>query len=325
MAEVWRRQSGLSAFSPRLQARLRAATHWLFQMVNPLNGDAPNLGANDGARLLQLTDTPYRDYRPTVQLAMALFAQERAYADEGPWNDVLRWLKVDLPSKASTVPSCYLADDGGYAILRRDSAMAMLRYPRFRFRPSQADALHLDFWLGDVNVLRDAGTYSYNTEHQWLNYFGGTASHNTVQFDDRDQMPRLSRFLFGHWLKTRKMQFMGGQRPTAIAAYTDHCNASHQRKVELLPYCLRVEDQLSGRWQKAVLRWRLPPREWVLAGNVLSCEEHRLTIAASVPVYSIRLEKGWESRFYLSKQEVSVLEVEIHTPGIITSEYYWVQ
>jgi hypothetical protein len=146
-----------------------------------------------------------------------------------------------------------------------------------------------------------------------------------VQFDDRDQMPRLSRFLFGHWLKTRKMQFMGGQRPTAIAAYTDHCNASHQRKVELLPYCLRVEDQLSGRWQKAVLRWRLPPREWVLAGNVLSCEEHRLTIAASVPVYSIRLEKGWESRFYLSKQEVSVLEVEIHTPGIITSEYYWVQ
>jgi hypothetical protein len=61
----------------------------------------------------------------------------------------------------------------------------------FRFRPSQADALHLDFWLAGSNVLRDAGSYSYNTEPEWLNVFPGhNASHNTVQFDDRDQMPR---------------------------------------------------------------------------------------------------------------------------------------
>lgn len=49
--------------------------------------------------------------------------------------------------------------------------MAMLRYPRFRFRPSQADALHLDLWLEGRNLLRDAGTYSYNTESAWLSYF----------------------------------------------------------------------------------------------------------------------------------------------------------
>ena len=84
--------------------------------------------------------------------------------------------------------------------------MAMLRYPRFRYRPGHADALHLDLWLGDRNILRDGGTYSYNAERKWLNYFSGTQSHNTMQFDDLDQMPRLGRFLFGDWLKTSSLE-----------------------------------------------------------------------------------------------------------------------
>jgi hypothetical protein len=65
----------------------------------------------------------------------------------------------------------------------------------------------VDLWVDVVMpVLRDAGTYSYNTEAQWIQYFGGTAGHNTVQFDDRDQMPRLSRFLIGEWLRTEQLE-----------------------------------------------------------------------------------------------------------------------
>ena len=41
---------------------------------------------------------------------------------------------------------------------------------------------------------------SYNTEDRWRIISQGLPSHNTIQFDDRDQMPRLSRFLFGSWL-----------------------------------------------------------------------------------------------------------------------------
>jgi len=40
--------------------------------------------------------------------------------------------------------------------------MALLRYPRFRFRPSHADVLHVDLWVDAVNVLRDGGTFSYH-------------------------------------------------------------------------------------------------------------------------------------------------------------------
>lgn len=333
MAEVWRRHLDLPAFSARWQERAMVATQWLRHMVNPVNGDGPNVGANDGARLLQLTQTSYRDHRSSVQLAMALFADQRAYAQEGPWSDALHWLGVAVPNALATQPESLLADDGGFAVLRRGEAMAMLRYPRFRFRPCQADVLHLDFWLGGDNLLRDAGTYSYNTEPQWLSYFGGTASHNTVQFDDRDQMPRLSRFLLGNWLRTSFLEPLTGDAQTTrfAAGYEDDHGASHRRRVHLTGAQLTVMDEVAGFARKAVLRWRLAPGNWRLEGapnapRLMLAEAGGITLAvhASVPVVRCELVEGWESRHYLEKTPVPVLEVEIRQPGTLTTELHWI-
>ncbi|PNF86819.1 heparinase [Stutzerimonas decontaminans] len=325
MVEIWRGRQALQRFSPRWYARSLAATRWLHAMVNPENGDGPNLGANDGARLLQLTDTDYRDFRPSVQLAMALFANARAYESAGAWDLPLRWLGVDLPQVLAEQPGSCRFDKGGFAVLRRGGSMAMLRYPRFRFRPSHADALHLDFWLGGRNLLRDAGTYSYNTEAQWLSYFPGTASHNTVQFDDRDQMPRLGRFLFGDWLKTSYLEPLNEKSwVTSFAAgYRDRCGASHQRGVRLHDDSLVVTDQVDGFLHKAILRWRLEPGQWRIEGNTVSNGEHRLEVNVSAPVKRFELVDGWESRYYLEKKKIPVLEVEIHQPGSLITEYRW--
>src|SRR5690606_8044198 len=62
MVEIWRQRQSFPSFSPLWYARSLAATRCLHAMVNTENGDGPNLGANDGARLLQLTDTDYRDF-----------------------------------------------------------------------------------------------------------------------------------------------------------------------------------------------------------------------------------------------------------------------
>lgn len=332
MAEVWRRHLGLPAFSKRLQSRALAATEWLRHMVNPLNGDGPNVGANDGARLLQLTETPYRDHRPTVQLAMALFAGKRAYAQPGPYDHASQWLGVDLPPEVAPPVGSYMADDGGFAMVRRGNAMAMLRYPRFRFRPSQADALHLDLWLGADNLLRDAGTYSYNTEPQLLNYFGGTASHNTVQFDGRDQMPRLSRFLLGDWLKTERLQPLqeDDQSTHFAAGYRDGQGARHHRSVNLQDSALQVVDEVKGFANQAVLRWRLLPGDWHFESfpdgpRLILNEGHQisLNVSAGVPITRCELVEGWESRHYLEKTQLPVLEVEIQQPGTLTTQLHW--
>jgi hypothetical protein len=325
MAEVWRQHMALPAFSARWYVSSLAATQWLRHMVSPLNGDGPNLGANDGARLLQLTDTVYRDYRPSVQLGMALFANQRAYAQYGTWNYPLHWLGVPVPQALAPQAGNLVADDGGFAVLRRGEAMAMLRYPRFSFRPSQVDALHLDLWLGGDNLLRDAGSFSYNTEPKWQSYFGGTASHNTVQFDERDQMPRLSRFLFGNWLKTSFIKPLAQDvLATHFAAgYRDGHHASHRRHISLVDSHLCVVDEVAGFARKAVLRWRVEPGEWRLEGQRLTNGAHVLSVQASMPLVRCELVEGWESRHYLEKSPVPVLEIEVHQPGTLTTEYHW--
>ncbi len=325
MAEVWRRHLGLPAFSVRWMGRALAATQWLHAMVDPLSGDGPNVGANDGARLLPLTDTSYRDFRPSLQLAMVLFAGRRALGAPGAWDHALSWLGLVAPAEVAAPAGSYQSDKGGFAILRRGAGMAMLRYPRFRFRPSQADALHLDLSLGGDNLLRDAGTYSYNTEAVWMDYFGGTAGHNTVQFDGRDQMPKLSRFLWGNWLRTSSTEGLLENAADVhfSAAYRDAQGACHRRRVFLGEGHLRVEDEVAGFRQRAVLRWRLAPGHWTREGIRLTNGAHTLMVQGSMPIIRCEITEGWESRHYLEKTPVPVLEVEIEKAGTLTTDYQW--
>jgi hypothetical protein len=335
MAECWRQHLSLPAFSTRWRAKALVATQWLHALTDPNTGDGPNVGANDGARLLQLDNTPYRDFRPSVQLAMVLFAGRRAYDAEGTWNHALHWLGVALPQDIAPAPGSRQADDGGFMVLRRGAAMALLRYPRFAFRPSQADALHLDLWVNGQACLRDAGTYSYNTEQGWLNYFGGVAGHNTVQFDAREQMPRLSRFLLGNWLRTDVIESIETHAhfTSGGAGYHDTAGALHHRHVQLEDGLLRVRDRVQGFSRSAVLRWRLAPGEWQLydvqnspSGHRRSLHNgqgHTLTVTADMPLARFEIMQGWESLHYLEKTPVPVLELEVSQSGSLTTEYHW--
>ena len=176
-------------------------------MVDPLSGDGPNLGSNDGAFCYGLHSQPYRDFRPTLQLASILFQGHPALSD-GPCDEPLHWLGLvgdGMPAQAeqptSAAPITLFAD-GGYAVLRpATSSWALFRLPTYRFRPAHVDPLHLDLWHQGVNLLRDGGSYAYNASFEDLAVFPGIASHNTVQFDGAEPMPRLGRFLWGDWLQ----------------------------------------------------------------------------------------------------------------------------
>lgn len=328
LVEVWRRHTNQPEMSEGWKKCSRAAAFWLFNMTNPFNGDGPNVGANDGAHILHLTNTDYRDYRPSVQLAMVVFTKAKAYSDNDEYNTTLRWLGLDIPKKTLKPAKSSVMDQGGYCILRRSNNMAMFRYPRFSFRPSHADALHVDLWVKDQNFLADAGTYSYNTDDKWLRYFPGTRSHNTVQFDDRDQMPRLSRFLFGKWLKT---QFFSGiskfeKYETVTATYRDYTGASHTRRVTLGDNELYVTDKLDGFKKNAVLRWHLKKDDWCLRGNELQNKSNtlRLVFSSSEIIKNVSLRNGWRSLYYHDKDVIPVLEIEINKPGTIETEFHWV-
>ncbi len=325
MAEYWRRLMDLDAFSNHLITKLQAATNWLYQMVQTGTGDAPNLGANDGARLLPLTDTDYRDYRPSVQLASVLFSQQRAYPTKGSWDLPCQWLNIALPEDTQRLPSYKDFSNSGYSLLRQDTAFVLFNIPRFKFRPSQCDALHLDFWLNGENILRDGGTYSYNSSDQDINYFAGTASHNTIQFDGREQMPRISRFLLGAWLKAKEIIPVSIQQDGCqytAASYTDYQGSYHHRSISLYQKKLIVIDSIKGVKQSAVLRWRLKSDNWIINKKEKTLTNNALTIKIKTSLVVLRFEltEGWESRYYMKKIALPVLEIEVNTAGTITTE-----
>ena len=326
IVEIWRQKLELSAFSKDFLLKVRLATAWLANMVDPQTGDAPNIGAQDSAYLFPLGLVEHRDYRMSVQTAAVLFHQAQVYDDDGVWNNRIKAMRLSLPQNMIETHYPRIYDQGGYAVLRMNQAMAVLRYPRFRFRPSQSDLMHVDFWHAGVNLLRDAGTYSYHASPAEAAYFPGTASHNTIQFDERDQMPRLSRFLFGDWIKAKIIEPISVEQThiSFAVAYRDRQGAYHQRKLILFDNMLKVIDKIEGFKHHAVLRWRLMPAVWLIEGNRLVSEMGRVTVHATMPVLNMSLVRGWESRHYLQKSETPILEVEVNQAGQLITEYEWI-
>lgn len=322
MVEIWRRELSLNEFSLNYTKRVSAATNWLYQLIQPISGDVPNLGANDGAHLLQWFNLKYRDFRPTVQLASILFIGKSAFSAPGDYDIPLTYLKLTKPLLSLDKQSSFHFPDGGYfgLYVKGENAFAFMNYPRYQFRPSQCDPLHVDFWLDGVNILRDGGTFSYNAGQEYIDYYGGVASHNTIQFDDSEPMPRCSRFLLGEWLSTDNV-FFDNKKNIAQAAYCDYRGNYHCRSVQLANKTLIIKDVVSGFKCKAVLRWRLSPGDWTIVDGGVTNGQHSIKISSSVEIKKMELTKGRESLYYYNEIEIPVLEIEFTEFGEIITIY----
>jgi hypothetical protein len=323
IAEGWRRRVGEPPFSETFHARATAATRWLGAMIDAASGDGPNLGANDGAHPYRLDSSAYRDFRPCLQLASLLFTGGPAL-ESGPWCESAAWLGV--PAQEHGRPwvndlGSTIFPDGGYVALRDKIAVQMiLRTPTARFRPGHADALHVDLWWKGKNLLRDGGSYAYAGGGMVAETLASVAGHNTHQFDGHDQMPRLGRFLYGGWVRVAGMAGIDtsadGQR--WAGSYTDSWGATHKRTVVLKSDALCVLDEVKGFKRKAVLRWRLAAGNWSQNDTGCISELGQIRVESSVSIRRMSLESGSESRHYLEKSAVPVLEIEIdQSPAIV--------
>jgi hypothetical protein len=186
------------------------STAFLHALVDSDTGSAPNLGANDGALVLPLSDCAYPDMRPVLQSCHFIAAKERLFPP-GPWDEEMAWLSgissLRSEQSAAAHPTEVTASIGGYFTLRSNNSWLVLRGTTYRDRPSQADQLHLDLWWNGTNVLLDPGSYSYNAAEPFDHAFASTRYHNTVTVDEKDQMPRLSRFLWTGWANATVRHF----------------------------------------------------------------------------------------------------------------------
>lgn len=319
LVEFFRVLFNQAEFSKKYKTKINLAIDWLFQLTDARTGNIPNLGANDGSLLLQLAGNSYQDFRPSIQFSSFLFKDYCPY--HKGCNDILDWLKIDLSTAVYKEKSLQSKTfkHGGYVSIIGEKTTGLFCYPKFKFRPSQANLLHLDIMDSGRTIIGDGGTYSYNKGDEWLEYFSGISSHNTIQFNDSEPMPKLSRFLFSEWPSGRLISFTSKKlRMSTSAKYSDYLGRSHERKVSIENRTWTITDNISCFSGFAVLRWRLCKANWKIEANQLISDKAIINIKVNkASTDSINLVKGYQSDFYNELSKIDVFEIILNKPCMI--------
>ena len=272
-AEFWRVKLSLDSFSQSFYAKARSATNWLSNVVDKESGDAPITGANDGALLLNTNSCSYRDYRPSIQLASLLFFKS-LYFKHGLHNESLYWMGLEFNNNVLTpYPYENRVLPTGYVIMKGNDnqSWALIRFPYFKFRPSHNDVFHFDLWYAGHNILCDVGSYSYNPPSEERDIdLKSVHHHNTVTFDSQEQMPKISRFLLGNWLKPEFTDSINTDIDGTISwkgSYFDNNKNRHQRTISVKNNTWTIKDTLIGNFKTATIGFNLNTTEARLEGN----------------------------------------------------------
>jgi hypothetical protein len=164
-------------------------------------------------------------------------------------------------------------------------------------------------WAGGVNLMRDAGSYKYNTDPALLRYFMGTASHNTLQLNDFDQMQKGGRFIWYHWSQGVSAQTTDHPDRLVFEGKVHvyrhvHREIFHVRRVTQYKEQLfwEIEDRLElpenllKRWP-VYQRWH-PHPEFEALGWRIRCTD------AMGRELTRQSQPGWYSSFYGVKEPV---------------------
>ncbi len=278
VTEQLRHHHGAPPLPAVVMQRAAAATAWLQRLAHPGTGSLPLLGHQDGSAFADLAGGGPQDARASLDRAAALFGGEPAPPARWQGGGVMGW--------------------------RQGSGFALLRSGPLRFRPQQADLLHLELWHGALPLLRDGGTGSYNRGRRGP-LLASAGSHNLIRFDGREPMPRAGRFLLARWPRCGLL---------ADGAWTrDRYGNRHARRLRVEQGQWIVTDQLDGGFRHAVLRWRLAPGEWHLRPDGVAGPLACLRITADTG-FRCRLRRGFESLHYGSASPLPVLEVWLPAP-----------
>ena len=183
-----------------------------------------------------------------------------------------------------------------------NNSKLVFRFPNFRFRPSQCDLLHIDFWVNGINLLRDCGTFSYNCSQDKMDYYGGIKSHNSISLDDEEPLRKFSRFLFLDWPKSQDV-FFSDDSNYGSSAYFDYKGNYLRRLVRLEPSKLLIEDFVKGNFGNACIRFHLPNYAWKINGSAIEFEGYSLRCLSPVD-FSLTVTNSFESRFYNIEHEI---------------------
>ncbi|WP_353150628.1 heparinase II/III-family protein [Flavobacterium sp.] len=243
-------------FSDLVYQKAYKSLNFLYQCMQNENGWLPNYGSNDGALFFIFSDTDYRDYRPQLNTLHKVLTGKLLFQID-IINEDYNWVqgaqnKIHF-SPLRKIYGVQSFDVGGYYLCRNGDFFTFIRCGNHKDRPAQADNLHVDIWHKGENILRDSGTYKYNTEPDNLNFFMGSKSHNVVMVGEHSQMLKGGRFIWYYWSQKREAKWRVTDEAFVFTGsinafrHLEH-KAIHQRVVKISKhdYVWLVTDSFKG-------------------------------------------------------------------------------
>ncbi len=250
---------------PTLQA-LRRLAGLIQAVADPGTGRVPNLGANDGGRLLPAAGCDSADFRPTLQLAAGLCGSETL--PSGAWDQTAAWLGRLPQGGPHTPPDTVDRKDfpeAGLYLAGGPENRGLFRCARFTHRPGHSDQLHLELRCRGTALARDPGSYLYNAAPPWDNALAKAEVHNSVLIDGEEPMRRAGPFLWLDWAQGR---YLGRWRTPggALEAMAGEHDGYHRLGVIHRRTIVRAGDDL-----------------WLVADDVLGAGEHDARVTWQLP------------------------------------------
>lgn len=165
------------------------------------DGSIPMIGDDDGGRALTLCQDNYRRFCDALSSGAVLFGREDFKHQARDFHEETLWLlgersehEYGILGSIPPVETWRSYPGAGYFIQRSgwgplDSHLIFdcggLGAPTGGH--GHADALSLVLFSGGQDLLVDPGTFVYNDDAGWRNFFRSTRAHNTVVVDDREQ------------------------------------------------------------------------------------------------------------------------------------------
>jgi hypothetical protein len=245
------RAAGL-ALPPAVQQSLARLVDHLLWITRP-DGMATVYGDDDGGRLLTLHQRPAGDFRDTLQIGAALFADGRWKWAAGPPGPEVLWLLGPegleaYDRLASVEPESVVRrfDASGFVVLRdgwhQSSSYVFVdagAHGAMNYVHAHADALSFEYASGGVTWIVDPGTYTYTKDPALRDEFRTSSAHNTLLVAGQSQSQPNGPFSWSHVADTRLHEVTAEtDGATCMAEHNGYERLDppvrHRRRIQLL-------------------------------------------------------------------------------------------
>jgi hypothetical protein len=274
---------------PLPEAPLRRMAEFLASVVGP-DDSLPFLGDDDGGRFFFPFGERRRFARATLTTCSLLFGERylSGCGEEDRLEQAVWWLsraKLRSEPKTTYARASRAFPDTGLICLR-DNDLRLL-FDAGPFGPwsgghSHSDTLGFVLQIGDTELLIDPGTYTYVGDREWRDRFRGSAAHNTIRVDYRDQALPQGPFRWADKPVTQLIHWESTDRQDVAEGRCEYGGIVHRRRVTLSKpdWIVRVEDHLEGHGEHDVEQfWHLgdgmTDGPWLQLDSALQRREER--------------------------------------------------